>query len=500
MKKLLFILLVGNFLFAQGELIWKKDAGELPSGGSSWSTPLIMNNKIYWAGQDKGLAALDAETGDIVWIDTLNLYNGTYDNPVGYAGKIFISRNDYMNSSSRSLLALDAETGNLIWQKDNFYAANRSAKPIGEDGKLYAASDDTLFCFDINDGSVVWRKAGRYSNLLIDYNGVRLFAARSDSAKIEVMYRHNGELAWSINLPNPDVSVASMAYINYLWKEYLIIAPGTRQNPVFYCMDIAAQSILWNSDNIGYVGNKASPVIFEDKVFAGVEKTTASAPQEIVAFSLLTGTVLWQNPARSSGATNTPFVLALDGKVFYQTSGDSLNATIAADMTDGSILWISQPQFQNPWPLVWGSPLLYYNKLYLVKDGEGIFCFNAGTVDGVWTMQGCNIYATNSYFAPLVTRIKNDIKQPNGFILHQNYPNPFNPGTTIKYALPTAGYITISIYNVLGEEIRELVSENQSAGNYELYFNASDLTSGIYIYRLKTSTGFSNSRKMLLIK
>ena len=73
MKKLLFILLVGNFLFAQGELIWKKDAGELPSGGSSWSTPLIMNNKIYWAGQDKGLAALNAETGDIVWIDTLNL-------------------------------------------------------------------------------------------------------------------------------------------------------------------------------------------------------------------------------------------------------------------------------------------------------------------------------------------------------------------------------------------------------------------------------------------
>ena len=193
MKKLLFIFIIGNFLFAQGNLLWKKEGSALPSNGSSWSSPLIMNNKIFWAGQDKGFAALSIETGDIVWIDTLNFYNGTYDSPVGYLGKIFISRNDYSNTSARSLLALDAETGNVLWQKNNFYTANRSSKPIGQDGLLYAASDDTLYCFNINDGSVVWQKKGKYSNLLIDYNGLRLVAARSDSAVIEIIYRSNGD-------------------------------------------------------------------------------------------------------------------------------------------------------------------------------------------------------------------------------------------------------------------------------------------------------------------
>ena len=234
MKKLFLLFFIGNLVLAQGNLLWKKDGNELPSGATTWSTPLIMSNKLFWAGQDKGFVAMDTETGSILWNDTVNFANGTYDSPVGFAGKIFISTNNYTDPSAKKLLALDAETGNILWQKNNFYTSNRSSKPITEDGKLYAASSDTLYCFDVNNGNVVWQKAGKYSNLLIDYNGLRLFAARSDSAKIEVMYRHNGEFVWSINLPDNEVSIASLAYNYFQTKEYLVVAHGTRQKAIFY--------------------------------------------------------------------------------------------------------------------------------------------------------------------------------------------------------------------------------------------------------------------------
>lgn len=480
-------------------LIWKKEGNELPGGGYSWSTPLIMNNKLFWAGQDKGFAALDAESGNIIWTDTLNFYNGTYDTPVGYEGKIFISRNDYVNHSERSLIALDAETGNVVWQKNNFYTVNRSSKPIGEDGKLYAASNDTLYCFGIDDGNVVWKKAGQYGNLLINYNGEHLYAAKSDSAKIDVLYRQNGTKAWSLTLTDPAVSIASMSYKYFLDKEYLVVAPATRQNASFYCVDITEQSIIWSSDNIGYVGNKAAPVIYEDKVFVGVEKTETAVPQEIVAFSLITGDILWRNQARSEGATNTPFVLALDSKVYYQSSVNNLNAGVAADMTGGNILWNTEPQFQNPWPLVWGSPLIYNNKFYIAKDGEGIFCFDAGTVNGDWTMHGGNIHATNSYFSQFVNVEEDDIEMPLCFALNQNYPNPFNPATSIEYQVSTHQNVTLKVYDILGSEIKTLVSKIHSPGSYKVKFNASELPSGVYFYKLQAGD-FIDVKKMILLK
>ncbi len=500
MKKLFLLFFIGNLVLAQGNLLWKKDGNELPSGATTWSTPLIMSNKLFWAGQDKGFVAMDTETGSILWNDTVNFANGTYDSPVGFAGKIFISTNNYTDPSAKKLLALDAETGNILWQKNNFYTSNRSSKPITEDGKLYAASSDTLYCFDVNNGNVVWQKAGKYSNLLIDYNGLRLFAARSDSAKIEVMYRHNGEFVWSINLPDNEVSIASLAYNYFQTKEYLVVAPGTRQKAIFYCIDIAEQNIVWNNDNIGYVGNKATPVIYEDKIFAGVEKTTSGSPQEVVAFNLLSGNIIWQNQVRSEGATNTPYVVAIDGKVYFQSSENNLNTIAAADITNGNTLWVTDPQFQFPWPLVWGSPLIHKDKLFIAKDHEGVFCFNAGTINGEWTMLGGNRHATNS-FTPAFVGVSNEPKLPDGYYLHQNFPNPFNPSTRIDYQIPNSGNVTLKVYDILGNEISTIVNEFKQAGNYSVEFgtNNSKLSSGVYFYTLRTGNYFQ-TKKMIYMK
>ena len=88
---------------------------------------------------------------------------------------------------------------------------------------------------------------------------------------------------------------------------------------------------------------------------------------------------------------------------------------------------------------------------------------------------------------------------PTEFALNQNYPNPFNPSTIISYALPKQGLVTINIYNILGQKVSTLVNETQNAGNYQFNFDASNLSTGTYIYQIRTGS-FVQSKKMLLIK
>ena len=88
---------------------------------------------------------------------------------------------------------------------------------------------------------------------------------------------------------------------------------------------------------------------------------------------------------------------------------------------------------------------------------------------------------------------------PVNFSLDQNYPNPFNPSTVINYHIPLNSHVTMKIYDELGREIRTLVDEVKTAGNYSIKFDASALPSGVYFYRIQTKS-FVDSKRMVLIK
>jgi C1A family cysteine protease len=88
---------------------------------------------------------------------------------------------------------------------------------------------------------------------------------------------------------------------------------------------------------------------------------------------------------------------------------------------------------------------------------------------------------------------------PNGFILEQNYPNPFNPSTRIKYALANKQFVSIKVYDVLGNEISVLVNEEKQAGSYDVEFNANRLSAGVYYYLIVTDN-FVQTKKMILLK
>jgi hypothetical protein len=105
---------------------------------------------------------------------------------------------------------------------------------------------------------------------------------------------------------------------------------------------------------------------------------------------------------------------------------------------------------------------------------------------------------SSTYYNEIVVNA-DGILTPTQFSLGQNYPNPFNPSTKIEFSVPFQTQVTLKVYDVHGSEVRTLVNEVKSAGNHQIQFNASDLASGIYFYKM-TAGGFVSSKKLILIK
>jgi hypothetical protein len=97
------------------------------------------------------------------------------------------------------------------------------------------------------------------------------------------------------------------------------------------------------------------------------------------------------------------------------------------------------------------------------------------------------------------TSIDNEKESPKSFMLSQNYPNPFNPTTTINYQIMKNDFVSLKVYDVLGNELATLVNEEKQAGTYKVQFDAFNLSSGVYFYTLKTGN-FTSTRKMILTK
>ncbi len=98
-----------------------------------------------------------------------------------------------------------------------------------------------------------------------------------------------------------------------------------------------------------------------------------------------------------------------------------------------------------------------------------------------------------------VTGVEETNVNPVYFYLNQNYPNPFNPTTTIQYSIPSDGHLSLRIYNALGSEVAVLYNGIISAGNYSNTFDASELSSGIYFYTIR-SGNFVETKKMIFLK
>jgi hypothetical protein len=108
-------------------------------------------------------------------------------------------------------------------------------------------------------------------------------------------------------------------------------------------------------------------------------------------------------------------------------------------------------------------------------------------------------YSVIKYSQSTPTGVEQISEIPEKFNLGQNYPNPFNPSTTISFSIPSAGFTSLKVYDVLGNEVAALVNEDRPAGNNEVRLNASSLSSGTYFYKLQAGS-FTEVKKMILLK
>ena len=257
------------------------------------------------------------------------------------------------------------------------------------------------------------------------------------------------------------------------------------------------------SNNLAVSGNKAwfgtqNDYGIKGRVFSSNDKGkswSAIAPVDYsiistIAFSSeLIGILVYDNNkvahTRDGGLTWTPYwSLGLFGSgSSFATSSSfvlvGLNSSYVS--TDGGVIWTErETNVTNS----------YLEAVSFVNPSEGWAVGENGVIlkwDG-GTLPDIPVSVEDN---------KNNI--PLEFRLEQNYPNPFNPSTTIAYSIPKQSRVTIKVYDLLGREVVTLINEEKPAGNFSVKFDGSDLSSGVYFYKMQ-SDSFSESKKLLLLK
>jgi photosystem II stability/assembly factor-like uncharacterized protein len=160
-------------------------------------------------------------------------------------------------------------------------------------------------------------------------------------------------------------------------------------------------------------------------------------------------------------------------------------STSMAFSSDTGKTWVNEYNLQSE---------IIYDIVFTNQDNGWLYTGGGGILRHIYR-------TTNGGHGGLIVSV-DDSKRDSGpvrFSLEQNYPNPFNPSTKIKYQISELSFVTLKVYDVLGSEIVPLVNEEKSMGSYTVDFNAEQLPSGIYFYRLQTPN-FTQTKKMILLK
>ena len=209
--------------------------------------------------------------------------------------------------------------------------------------------------------------------------------------------------------------------------------------------------------------------------------------------------------ANASYGTNYYLEFDENGKIVYELFSSQLNP----DSTWENNLDIDFNYDEYGKILKMGDIVrFHYNSdgnLDTLVNTHSVYCGYLGNTATLIDTYGNNITLTNCagynnfYYSSFVTGIEAKTVNHKTYTLFQNYPNPFNPSTNIRYSVAKPGLVSIIVYDLLGRKVRTLVNKEQPAGNYTLQFNANELSSGIYFYRMQTGN-FSETKKLILLK
>lgn len=392
---------------------------------------------------------LDKNTGQTIWF-----YD--YIVPVGpNAGYAATSTTFYHYKGAintpKTLFALDIETGQFKYETGDLPGDGDQEWPItiGSDGTIYLHRDGgKLYAFE--DTGSEFRIKWEYTPTATEMSGYFGSAANGDiyvidNDTVKLLNHNNGSVLNKSNIALQG-SFFSTISVDGEGKVYV----NNNANKMF-CFSPDLQTVIWELGvtNLTYCG----PALAKDGIFI-----ITGAGFNIKAYK-----------------PNKPFKPVADFRA------DSTQIFTGADVS-----FSDQSSFQPTawqWSFPGGEPTSStdQNPETIVYNSPGTYEVSLIAINALGSdtlMKSCYIEVLEAVF------VNDDVVSAEEFILYQNYPNPFNPATSISWKSPISGWQTLKVYDVLGNEVATLVNEEKPAGSYEVVFDASGLTSGIYFYRL----------------
>ena len=296
----------------------------------------------------------------------------------------------------------------------------------------------------IKDGSLIWFKSvgeGHVRKIVLDTENNIVVFTQYDS-RVYKINSETGGIIWEKNINN------SINFIQYLYE-----------------LDVD------ENNNVILTGNNSN----------------TDADIQIQKLSSM-GDEIWFKEYNSQ-ANDIPTAIAVDVENNIYIAGFSADSAWTTFVLKFSTLGELKWEY-NPDEIAYDQLILYP---IIVKDSS--LFIGGGLIDSL-TLTNIFVMKLDQ---KLSTGIYNDYPIFSIYELEQNYPNPFNPTTKIKYQIPELSFVTLKVYDVLGNEIETIACQEKPAGSYEIEFNADALTSGIYFYRLQAGN-FVETKKMVLLK
>lgn len=269
------------------------------------------------------------------------------------------------------------------------------------------------------------------------------------------------------------------------WQEATPLPGEGRADGAFSILDIS--SILLSYTVAVYIGgftNSADSPLQVDSVFVGVMDPTNPA------------NITWETRSNFPGGPRARLRAFQWGQNTLMVIGGATGQNFSVLFND---VWLYDV-LEDQWTQLSNFPLeicAYYVGSERLTDNIWSAVITGGVKTGP-LISDLTYVRYDTLASVTSVEIIEDLT-PDNFILSQNYPNPFNPSTTIEFAIPEQSFVKLEVFNMLGEKIATLVSEELNTGSYKYDWSAGNLPSGIYLYRLQTAD-FSTSKKMTLIK
>jgi len=494
-----------------------------------------------------------AGTGSKTWGSPVNDFTGWYE---AYAAKLnssgVLQWNTFMGGSSND----DYGTGIAVDDSGNVYVAGYSYATWGSPVNAHAGSDDAFAVKLNNNGVLQWNtfmggssSTDKGKSIVVDGSGnvyvagdsratwgtpVNAYAGGNFDA-FAVKLNSDGELQWNTFMGSSgtdygkgiavdgsgDVYVTGMA--RYSWGSPVNAHAGIGGDA--FVEKLNSSGIRqWNTfmGNSSYISDEGYGITVDGSgnvYVSGTSFTTWGSPvnahagsYDAFAVKLNSSGVRQWHTFMGSSLEDGGYGIAVDGSGDVYVAGDSKatwgspgTAHTGDDFEDAFAAKLNSDGVRQ-WNTFMGSLLRDYGNSIAVDGNTNVYVTGTSNENswgspvrahsGGWSDEAFVVKFANT----TAVEDERDLVIPAACYLSQNFPNPFNSHTIIKYALPHASHVTLKIYNILGGEVKTIVNQFQTQGNYEIVFDATELSGGSYLYELNIGNKFVEFRKMTLIK